>query len=82
MLLSLAQVGEELGVSRVTVWRLVKAGDLAVVDVGRGRPRFRVQPEDLERFIHNRTYAHDADPSAVEQITQANGVRAARRGDD
>jgi excisionase family DNA binding protein len=45
------EVEEVLRVSRVQLWRLVQAGELAVVRVDR-RPRFRA--EDVEAFIRSR----------------------------
>jgi excisionase family DNA binding protein len=47
-LLTVAGVGEILGVSRPTVYRLIRSGELAVVHVRR-RKRFR--PEDVRRFL-------------------------------
>jgi len=47
-LLSLVETREVLGVSRMTLWRIVDRGDLPVVRIG-GRPLF--DPEDLRAFI-------------------------------
>lgn len=51
LLIPAAQVAEALGVSRTTVWRLVKAGKLAEpVRIG-GAVRFR--RSDIERFVED-----------------------------
>jgi excisionase family DNA binding protein len=50
-LLRRAQVADLLGVSRSTLDRIVRAGELAVVRIDR-MPRFR--PEDVRAFISSR----------------------------
>jgi len=51
-LLSQADVAHRLGVSRTTVWRLVRSGQLPVVHVG---ARALVPRTAVERFIEDRT---------------------------
>lgn len=48
------QVAERLGVSRMTVKRLVDAGDLVALKVG-ARGLLRFTPADLERYIAEHT---------------------------
>lgn len=47
-LLSVGQVAERLGVSEMTVYRLLDAGDLAEHRIGKLR---RVSPEDLAVYL-------------------------------
>jgi excisionase family DNA binding protein len=47
-LLSVREVADALAVSRVTVWRLVRRGELRPVRVGRA---VRFRPEDVERVV-------------------------------
>lgn len=47
-LLTLQQVADRLQVSMSTAYRLVYAGEIAVVRIGRN---LRVRPEDLEAYI-------------------------------
>jgi excisionase family DNA binding protein len=47
-LLTFADVAEQLQVSLRTVRRLVDAGELAVIRIGRA---VRIDPRDLERFL-------------------------------
>lgn len=52
------ETAEILGVSRVTVYRLISAGDLAACDVaptGSRRPKTRVADSAIDRFIEART---------------------------
>ncbi|MFI7095410.1 helix-turn-helix domain-containing protein [Streptomyces lydicus] len=56
-LLSIPAVAAALDVDRRTVYRLIAAGDLPVVDLrtGPGRSRARVPAADLDEFISRRT---------------------------
>jgi excisionase family DNA binding protein len=51
-LLSQAEVGRRLGVSRTTVWRLVRDGQLPIVHIG---ARTLVPRSAVETFIDGRT---------------------------
>lgn len=47
-LLQMGEAADRLSVSRVTLWRLVKAGRLSTVDIGRGSKR--IPETDIIRF--------------------------------
>ncbi|MDQ4124204.1 MAG: helix-turn-helix domain-containing protein [Actinomycetota bacterium] len=49
--LTVAEVARQLRVSNMTVYRLVKAGDLAAVRVGRG---YRIRTEDVRKYLQQR----------------------------
>ena len=49
--LTVAEVARELRVSNMTVYRLVKSGQLAAVRVGRG---YRIREEDIRRYLQQR----------------------------
>ena len=49
--LTVAEVAKQLRVSNMTVYRLVKAGDLAAVRVGRG---YRIRGEDVRKYLQQR----------------------------
>ena len=49
--LTVAEVAGLLRVSSMTVYRLIKAGDLAAVRVGKS---FRVREDDVDRFLASR----------------------------
>jgi putative molybdopterin biosynthesis protein len=55
-LLNIKEVAEILHVSRSLVYSLLKCGDIPTVRIGR---MVRVRPEDLERFIHERSFKKD-----------------------
>lgn len=50
--LTAAEVAELLRVSTMTVYRLIKAGDIAAVRVGKS---YRVREDDVDRYLA-RTY--------------------------
>lgn len=53
---TIPQTAQRLGISRTSVYDLIAAGQLRVVDVGTGRsPRTRVRDDDLQAFIDGRT---------------------------
>jgi excisionase family DNA binding protein len=52
-LLNIREVAEILHVSRSLVYLLLKCGDIPTVRIGR---MIRVRPEDLERYIHERSF--------------------------
>ncbi len=47
-LLTVREVADALRVSTMTVYRLIKAGDLPCTRVGKG---YRIRAEDLDRFL-------------------------------
>ena len=49
--MTVAEVAGLLRVSSMTVYRLIKAGDLAAVRVGKS---FRVREDDVDRFLASR----------------------------
>ena len=49
--LTVAEVARTLRVSNMTVYRLVKAGDIPAVRVGRG---YRLREEDVRRYLEQR----------------------------
>lgn len=49
--LTVAEVARQLRVSNMTVYRLVKSGQLAAVRVGRG---YRIREEDIRRYLSAR----------------------------
>lgn len=55
-LLTLREVGELLGVSPVTAWRRVRAGEIRAINVGaeRGRPQLRVRPSAVAEYQRRR----------------------------
>ena len=50
-LLTVAEVARTLRVSNMTVYRLVKAGDIPAVRVGRG---YRLREDDVRRYLEQR----------------------------
>lgn len=48
---TVAEVAKQLRVSNMTVYRLVKAGQLPAVRVGRG---YRIREQDVVRYLENR----------------------------
>lgn len=48
---TVAEVARQLRVSNMTVYRLVRAGDLPAVRVGRG---YRIREKDLLAYLQNR----------------------------
>lgn len=49
--MTVGEVATELRVSSMTVYRLINAGQLPAVRIGRS---FRVRPEDLDRYLAER----------------------------
>ena len=49
-LLTVREVAATLRVSTMTVYRLIKAGDLPSTRVGKG---YRIRPTDLERYLED-----------------------------
>jgi excisionase family DNA binding protein len=45
------EVAEALRVSRMTVYRLIKQGELPALRVGRG---YRIHEEDVHRYLNDR----------------------------
>lgn len=52
-LLTVPETGQRLGVHKQSVYRLIWAGQLAVVNVGNGkrRPRLRIKESSIEDYI-------------------------------
>lgn len=51
-LLTVAEVAHAMRVSNMTVYRLIKSGDLPAVRVGKN---YRLRETDLERFLEERS---------------------------
>jgi excisionase family DNA binding protein len=51
-LLTVAEVASVMRVSNMTVYRLIKSGQLGAVRVGRN---YRIRETDLERFLRERS---------------------------
>ena len=58
-LLTAGEVAEQLRVSTMTVYRLIRRGELPAVRVGRN---YRVRSEDLEEYLSQQV----VDPASVE----------------
>jgi excisionase family DNA binding protein len=52
---TIPEVAERLGVTRGTVYQLMKDGELRTVKIGAGRGRLRVRSDDVTAFIHRLT---------------------------
>lgn len=50
-LLTVAEVAQHLRVSTMTVYRLIKAGDLAAIRVGKS---YRLREDDVEQYLQER----------------------------
>ncbi len=51
-LLTVAEVAGAMRVSNMTVYRLIKSGELPAVRVGKG---YRIREHDVERFLEERS---------------------------
>lgn len=51
-LLTVAEVAAGMRVSNMTVYRLIKSGELPAVRVGKG---YRIRESDLKRFLEERS---------------------------
>jgi excisionase family DNA binding protein len=49
--LTVAEVADQLRVSTMTVYRLIKAGDLPAARIGKS---YRLRPEDVDDFLARR----------------------------
>lgn len=49
--LTVAEVADLMRVSNMTVYRLIKAGDLGAVRVGKS---YRIRPDDVDRYLGDR----------------------------
>jgi excisionase family DNA binding protein len=57
-LLTVPQAASELGIAPNTLFKMIAAGELRVVDMaspGSKRPKSRVRADDLQAFIESRT---------------------------
>jgi hypothetical protein len=70
-------VQELLGISRATLWRIVRSGSLPVVYID-GRPRFLVS--DVERLIESRRMRATAAESGFTHISKLIGDEFERLG--
>lgn len=52
--LTVQEVAEGLSVNEETVRRWIRAGDLAVLDLGGPRAGYRIRRDELEKFIEAR----------------------------
>lgn len=53
---SVASVAERLEVSRVWVYKRIKSGELAVVELGDSKPKQRIRADVLQAFIDSRSF--------------------------
>lgn len=51
--MTVAEVADLMRVSTMTVYRLIKAGDMAAVRVGKS---FRIREDDVDRYLDARLY--------------------------
>jgi len=51
-LLTVAEVASTMRVSNMTVYRLIKSGDLAAVRVGKN---YRIRERDVQRYLNDRS---------------------------
>ncbi len=65
-LLTVAEVADLLRVSTMTVYRLIRGGELAAVRVGRS---YRVRQADLESYLHSQV----VDPSTMDLSDASSG---------
>ena len=49
--LTVAEVADQLRVSNMTVYRLIKAGELGAVRVGKS---YRIREDDVDRYLSDR----------------------------
>lgn len=50
--LTIKEVADKLNVSKMTIYRVIKAGDLKAIDIGTGARRvYRVSQKELNKFI-------------------------------
>ena len=64
-LLTVSEVAAAMRVSNMTVYRLIKGGELGAVRVGKN---YRIRESDLARFLQERSvHAHGAGDEAVEE---------------
>lgn len=54
-LLTVSEFAKRLGVGRSTAYRIVAHGEVAVTDVGHGRPRLRITEDAFKRYVAKRT---------------------------
>jgi excisionase family DNA binding protein len=57
-LLTVGEVAALLRVSNMTVYRLIKSGQLAAIRVGKN---YRIRRKDVERYLTERAVRHDED---------------------
>lgn len=52
VLLTVAEVAQHMRVSNMTVYRLIKSGQLAAIRVGKN---YRIRESDVDRYLSERT---------------------------
>ncbi len=57
-LLTVGEVAEIMRVSNMTVYRLIKAGQLGAIRVGKN---YRIRRRDLDRYLNDRAVRSDGD---------------------
>lgn len=62
-LLTVAEVADHMRVSSMTVYRLIKAGSLQAVRVGKN---YRIRTSDLERYLESSSVDHGDTDSPAE----------------
>lgn len=67
-LLNASQAAAHLGVSRVTLYAMVKAEKLAHYRIGTGRGGLRFSPDDLDRVLIDSRVEAKNSPSAPESV--------------
>ena len=61
VLLTVREVADAMRVSTMTVYRLIRAGSLPPIRVGK---HFRIRVRDLDQYLESQTYGGDAWPAA------------------
>ena len=62
-LLTVSEVASAMRVSNMTVYRLIKGGELGAVRVGKN---YRIRESDLVRFLQDRSVSHERSRPAEE----------------
>ena len=57
-LLTVSEVAETMRVSNMTVYRLIKSGQLAAIRVGKS---YRIREDDVDRFLSEQSVNVDGD---------------------
>lgn len=65
-LLTVREVADAMRVSHMTVYRLIKSGELPAIRVGRN---FRIRESELDRYFDSQTVS----PSGVDEMSAGRG---------